>query len=83
MAYVKTLQHEEKWTYRAILEVLCNASDPNALIHPYNIEEHEWMDDITFGHLYTSETFRRTSSIHQGNLLEKGWWVYKILDAFH
>ena len=49
MAYVKTLPHEEKGTYGEILAVLCNASDPNALIDPYEIEEHESIDDVTLG----------------------------------
>ena len=48
MAYVKTLPHPTKSAYRAILEILYNASDPNALIDPYEIEEHEWIDDVTF-----------------------------------
>ena len=29
------------------MEVLCSASDPTALIDPYDIEEHEWIDDVT------------------------------------
>ena len=36
--------------YRAILhvlEVLCNASDPNAMVDPCAIEEREWIDDVT------------------------------------
>ena len=70
---MKTLPHAEKGRYRAILEVLYNASDPNALIDPYETEEHDWIDDVTpwppadFGEIYTY-----TSSTHQRSSLEKG-----------
>ena len=48
MAYVKTLPDEEKIIkYRTIFEVLYNASYPSALTEPYEIKEHDWIDDVT------------------------------------
>ena len=59
MAYVKTSPDAQQRRNRAKLEVLYNTSDPDALIDPYEIEEDEWIDDVTlwpavdFGEIYT------------------------------
>ena len=56
---MNALPHAVNGRYCAILEVLYNASDPNALIESYEIEEHDWIDDVTlwppvdFGDIYT------------------------------
>ena len=83
MAYVKTLPDAEKRRYRAKLEVLYNTSDPNVLIDPYEIEEDEWIDDVTlwppvdFGDIYTYLVDT------PGEFTRERLKAYKSLDAFN
>ncbi len=83
MAYVNTLPEPEKKRYREKLEVLFETQDPETLRDPYEIEDIEWVDDLTvwppveFGDIYSYlvET--------PGQFTKERMKAYKSLDAFN
>ena len=83
MAYIDSLPEPEKKRYCEKLEVLFESKDPEALRDLYEIEESEWIDDLTvwppveFGDIYTYlvET--------PGQFTKERLKAYKSLDAFN